>query len=101
MPVGMDEIHPFLAAVAACRAAEEVVRARISLVKQGDEVVLHGCLLRHIETELAVHGFQLAPCFIHGSILLEFCPSVKGVTGDFGNPPYPFLGRGGNRPRNP
>ena len=56
MPVGMDKVHPFLAAIAACRAVKEVIGARKGLVKQGNEVVFHGSLLCHVETELAVHG---------------------------------------------
>ena len=83
MPVGMDEIHPFLAAIAAHRTVKEIIRTRIGLVKEGNEIVLHGSLLLHVEAELAVHGFQLVACFIHASILLQFCPVVKGIAGDF------------------
>ena len=83
MPVGMDEVHPFLAAVAACRAVKEVIGTRKCLVQQGNEVVLHGGLLCHVEAELAVHGFELVACFIHASILLQFRPAVKGITCDF------------------
>lgn len=81
--VGMDKIHPLLAAVAAGGTVKEVICARISLVEQGNEVVLHGSLLGHIEAELPVHGLELVACFIHAFILLQFCLSVKGVMGDF------------------
>ena len=57
MPVGMDEIHPLLAAIAACGTVKEVIGTRIGLVKQGNEVVFHGSFLVHIEAELPVHGF--------------------------------------------
>ena len=79
MPVCVDKIHPFLAAVTACRAVKEIVCARIGLVKQGNEVILHGGLLCHIEAELAVHSFEVVACFIHISILLQFCPPVKSI----------------------
>ena len=39
--------------------------------------------LVHIKTELPVHCFELVACFIHASILLQFCPAVKSITGDF------------------
>ncbi len=57
MPVGMDEVHPFLAAVVAGRTVKEVVCAWVGLIQQGNEVVLHGGLLCHKEAELTVHGF--------------------------------------------
>ena len=57
MPVGMDKIHPFLAAVAAGRTVKEIIGSRISLVKKGNKVVFHGSFLGHIEGGLPVHGF--------------------------------------------
>ncbi len=57
MPVGIDKVHPFLAAVAAGRAVKEAISTRKGLVEQGNEVVFQGSLVSHIETELAVHGF--------------------------------------------
>lgn len=55
----------------------------IGLVKKGDEVILHGSLLVHIEAKLPDHGFELITCFIHVSILPQICPVVKGITRDF------------------
>ena len=83
MPVDIGEVHPFLAAVGACRAVKEIIGARVGLVKQCNEVVFHGSFLVHIEAKLSVHGFELAACFIHTSILLQFCPTVKGIACDF------------------
>ncbi len=57
MPVGMDEIHPFLAAVASCGAVKEIIGARIGLVKKGNEVILHCSFLGHEKAELPVHCF--------------------------------------------
>ena len=57
MPVGIDKIHPLLAAIAARGAVKEVISARIGLVKEGNEVVFHGGFLFHIEAELPIHGF--------------------------------------------
>ena len=56
MPVCIDKVHPFLAAVTAYRAGKEVIGAGIGLVEKSNEVVLHGCLLIHVEPELPVHG---------------------------------------------
>ena len=83
MPVGMDEVHPLLVAVAACGAVKEVISAGIGQVKERDEIILHGGFLSHKEAKLSVHGFELVANFIHGSILLQIGPAVKGVTGDF------------------
>lgn len=79
MSVDMDKIHPFLAAVTACGAVKEVICARIGLVEQSNEYILHGGLLSYIKAGLSVHGFELVVCFIHVCILLQFCPPVKGV----------------------
>ena len=59
MPVGVEKVHPLLAAVTASRAFEEVVGSRKGLVKKRNEVVLHGGLLLHVEAEFPVHSFQL------------------------------------------
>ena len=59
MPVGVDKVHPLLAAVTASGAVEEVVGSRKGLIKKRNEVILHGGLLLHVEAELPVHGFQL------------------------------------------
>ena len=83
MPVGIDKVYPFLAAVTAGRTVKEVVGTGIGLIQKANEVVFHGSFLIHIETELTVHCFELVACFIHASILLEFCPAVKSITGDF------------------
>ena len=83
MPVGVDKIHPFLGAVTASRTVKEVIGSGIGLIQKGNEVVFHGSFLVHIETELPVHCFELIACFIHASILLQFCPAVKSITGDF------------------
>lgn len=45
MPVGMDEIHLFLAAVTACRAVKEGIGTRAGLLNEGDEVIFHGSFL--------------------------------------------------------
>ena len=83
MPVGIYKIYPFLATVCACRTVKEVIGARVDLVKKCDEAVLRGGLLIHIKAELPVHGFELVTCFIHVSILLQFCLSVKSIASDF------------------
>ena len=57
MPVGMDEIYPFLAAVTAGWAVEEIIGSRICLVKKGNKVVFQCGFPSHIESELPVHGF--------------------------------------------
>ena len=80
----MNEIQPLLVAAAVCGTSEEIVCVRVSFVKEGRCVVLYGRFLHHIETELAIHSFKLSMCFIHSSILLEFCPSVKGISGNLG-----------------
>ena len=83
MPVGVDKIHPFLAAVTAGRAVKEVIGAGIGLVKECNEVVFHCGLMVHVEAELPVHGFKLVANFIHMVILLQICPAVKCIPGDF------------------
>ena len=83
MPVGVDKVHPFLAAVTAGRTVKEFIGSGIGLIQKGNEVVFHGSFLVHIKTELPVHCFELVACFIHASILLQFCPAVKSITGDF------------------
>ena len=83
MPVGIDKVHPFLSAVTAGRTVKEVIGTGIGLIQKGNKIVFHGSFLVHIETELPVHCFELAACFIHASILLQFCPAVKSITGDF------------------
>lgn len=45
-------------------------------------VVLHGSLLGHIKAKLPFHGLKLVSCFIHASILLQFCPAVNRVAGN-------------------
>lgn len=67
MPVGMDEVHPFLAVIAACGAVKEVIGTLTDLVKQGNEVALHSGLLYHIEAELAAYGFELVACLVHAT----------------------------------
>ena len=57
MPVGMNEIYPFLAAVIAGRTVKEVINARVSLIQQGDEVILVRGFLFHVEAELVIHDF--------------------------------------------
>ena len=37
----------------------------------------------HVEAELPVHGFKLVANFIHMVILLQICPAVKCIPGDF------------------
>ena len=83
MPVGVDKVHPFLGAVTAGRAVKEVIGSGIGLIQKGNEIVFHGSFLIHVETELPVHCFELVAYFIHASILLQFCPAVKSITGDF------------------
>lgn len=83
MPVGVDKIHSFLGAVTAGRTVKEVIGSGIGLIQKGNEVVFHGSFLVHIETELPIHCFELIACFIHASILLQFCPSVKSISCDF------------------
>lgn len=83
MPVGVDKVYPFLAAVTAGRTAKEVIGPRIGLLQKGNEVVFYGSFLLHIETELPVYGFELVACFNHASALFQFCPAVKSITGDF------------------
>ena len=57
MPVGMNEIYPFLAAVIAGRTVKEIIGSRISLVDQRNEIVFHCSFLSHIESKLSVHSF--------------------------------------------
>ena len=59
MPVSGCKINPFLAAVTTCRAVKVSINARIGLIKDADEVILHGRLVLHIKVELTVHGFKL------------------------------------------
>ncbi len=40
MPVGVDKIYPFLAAVTAGRTVKEIIGSRECLVKKRDEIVL-------------------------------------------------------------
>lgn len=83
IPVGVDKIHLFLAAVTADGIVKEVIGPGIGLIQEGNEVVFHGSFLVHIETELPVHCLELIACFIHASILIQFCPTVKSIAGDF------------------
>lgn len=83
MLVGVDKAHPFLGAVTAGRAVKEVLGSGIGLIQKGNEFVFYGSFLIYIETELAVHWFELVVYFIHASILLQFCLAVKSITGDF------------------
>ena len=77
------QIPPFLAAITADMTVKEVIGSRIGLIQKENEVVFHGSFLTHIETKLPVHCFELVACFIHASILLQFCPAIKSITGDF------------------
>ena len=74
---------PFLDTATAGRTVKEVIGTGIGLIQKENKVVFHGSFLVHIETELPVHCFKLVACFIHASILLQFCPAVKSITGDF------------------
>ena len=57
VPECHDKVHPFLGAVTAGRAVKEVINARVSLIQQGDEVILVRGFLFHVEAELVIHGF--------------------------------------------
>ena len=59
MPVSVNEVHPFLAAVLAGRAVEIGIGAWIGLVGGTDQIVFHGGFVFHVEIKLAVHGFKL------------------------------------------
>ena len=83
MPVGIDKVYPFLAAVTACRAVKEGIGTGIGLVEERDEIILHSGLLVHVKPELPIHGFQLVACLVHMTILLQFGPAVKGIPGNF------------------
>src|SRR5699024_3521325 len=83
MPVGVDKIHPFLGAITAGRAVKEVIGSGIGLIQKGNDVLFHSSFLVHIKAELPIHCFELISCFIHTSILLQFCPAVKSITRDF------------------
>ena len=60
MPVGVDKVYPLLRAIASCGTVKEVVGTGEGLVKQADEVVLHGGLQLHVIPELPIQCFQLA-----------------------------------------
>ena len=57
VPEWGNKVYPFLAAIAAGRTVKEVINARVSLIQQGDEVVLVRGFLFHVEAELVIHGF--------------------------------------------
>ena len=59
MPVGVNEIHPFLTAVFAGGTVKVGIGTGIGLVDETDQVILHGSFMFHIEIKLAVHGFEL------------------------------------------
>ena len=59
MPVSVNEVHPFLAAVLAGRAIEIGVGTGIGLVDEANQVILHGGFMLHVEIKLAIHGFEL------------------------------------------
>ena len=59
MPVGIKEIHPFLAAVVTGRAVKIGVGTGIGLVNEADQIIFHGGFVLHVEIKLAVHGFKL------------------------------------------
>lgn len=57
MSVGIDKIHPLLAASVASRAGKEIIGSRISLVKKRNQIIFHCSFLIHIESKVSVHGF--------------------------------------------
>ena len=57
MPVGIKEIHPFLAAVVTGRAVKIGVGTGIGLVNEADQIIFHGGFVLHVEIKLAVHDF--------------------------------------------
>ena len=59
VPIGIDEIDPFLRAIASGWTIKEGIGARKCLVKKADEVVLHSGLELHVIPELSVHGLEL------------------------------------------
>ena len=69
MPKSRGKVHPFLAAVLADRAVEQVVDAGIGLVKKGDEVVLHHRLGLGVQALLPVQRFQLHTNRVHRCML--------------------------------
>lgn len=62
-------LTPFLTSIFTGGAVKESVRARESLVKDADEVVLHGGFVFHVKTKLTVHSLQLIVYFIHKAML--------------------------------
>ena len=59
VPVGIEEIHPFLAAVLTGRAVKVGVGTRIGQIDETDQVILHGNFVFHVKIKLAVHGLEL------------------------------------------
>lgn len=59
MPVSRCKINPFLAVVTTCKAVKVSINTGIGLVKDANEIILHGCLMLHVEAKLTVHGFEL------------------------------------------
>ena len=59
MPVGGCKINPFLAAVTAYGTVKVSINARIGLIKDANEIILHSRLVFHVEAKLTVHGFKL------------------------------------------
>ena len=79
MPEGVHKINPLLTTVRAGGAGELGSDSRIGLLKQSNEVVGTGGTVLAGELELPVQGFEFIAFCIHGSILPEFCPVVKGI----------------------
>ena len=59
MPVSGCKINPFLAAVTSGWAVKVSINARIGLIKDANEIILHSRLVFHVEAKLTVHGFKL------------------------------------------
>ena len=80
VPERCGKIHPFLCPVLPHRAVEQ---GGIGLIQKGDEVVLHHRLGLSVEAALPVQRFQLIANRVHGCMLTQFCPSVKGISRNF------------------
>lgn len=70
MPIGVDKIQSFLAAITAGRAVKAVVSTTKSLVKEGKGVVVNSCFMIHVEAERPVPSLKVVVHFVYMVILL-------------------------------
>lgn len=60
MPVGIQEIHPFLASILTGGAVKVGVGSRIGLVNEADQVVFHGGFVFHVKSKTAISDIKIA-----------------------------------------